>query len=354
MRKEYSNKEYSLYKELGDKFNIKGKEMKFTAIIGNPPYQMNTGTNFATPVYHLFFEAAKSLQPDYLTLIHPARFLFNAGATPKDWNNQMLNDKHLSVALYEANSLKIFSGVDIKGGVCITFRDKNNASGGLGGSFVPYEELGTVLEKVGEGGFDKIVGPRGGIKIKRWNDSFGRPRSYFPSNAFFLNEELFTEKPDDSHTIKIIGLEKGNNRVFRFTNRDLIEDPNIDKWKIFMTQANGSGAMGEVLSTPIIGAPLVGCTETFVRVGSFESEIEAENCMKYIKSKFCRALLSTLKITQANTKEKWKNIPIQNFAPNSDIDWTRSVSEIDKQLYQKYNLNENEISFIETQVKAME
>ena len=121
-----------------------------------------------------------------------------------------------------------------------------------------------------------------------------------------------------------------------------------------MTQATGSGAMGEVLSTPIIGAPLVGCTETFVRVGSFESEIEAENCMKYIKSKFCRALLSTLKITQANTKEKWKNIPIQNFAPNSDIDWTRSVSEIDKQLYQKYNLNENEISFIETQVKAME
>ena len=115
--------------------------MKFSAVVGNPPYQVTTDTNFATPVYHLFFEAAKSLGPNYVSLIHPARFLFNAGATPKEWNHQMLNDPHLSLPHYEPNSQKIFSGVDIKGGVCITLWDRDNESGGLGGSFVAHEEL---------------------------------------------------------------------------------------------------------------------------------------------------------------------------------------------------------------------
>jgi superfamily II DNA or RNA helicase len=344
---------YNLRKELVEKFNLKDKDMKFTAIVGNPPYQVTTDTNFSTPVYHLFFEAAKNLDPDYLSLIHPARFLFNAGATPKEWNEQMLNDQHLSVLLYEPNSQKIFSGVDIKGGVCITFWNKNNASGGLDGNFIAYKELETILKKVRVGGFDKIVGPRGGTKIKSWKDNYGRSRSYFPSNAFFLNPELFTKVKDVKHSIKIIGLEKGNKRSFKYTSIDLIDDPNIKKWKLFMPQANGSGAIGEVLSTPLIGQPLVGCTETFVRVGSFESEAEAQNCMKYIKTKFCRAVLGTLKITQANTKEKWKNVPLQDFTKKSDINWSKSISEIDNQLYIKYDLNKKEINFIETHVKAM-
>ena len=117
LRQENDYKGYNLNKELQEKFRTERNEVKFTAVIGNPPYQINTDTNFAVPVYHLFFDAAKSLSPDYLTLIHPARFLFNAGATPKEWNNKMLNDPHLSIPLYEPNSQKIFSGVDIKGGV---------------------------------------------------------------------------------------------------------------------------------------------------------------------------------------------------------------------------------------------
>lgn len=350
-RKSY--KDYSLRDELLEKFKIEDKAMKFTAIVGNPPYQINTGTNFATPVYHLFFEAAKSLGPDCVSLIHPARFLFNAGATPKEWNKQMLNDPHLSIALYEPNSQKIFSGVDIKGGVCVTLWNKNKPTGGLGGTFVGNGELRSILNKITEGGFDKIVGPRGGTKLKTIKDSFGRKRSYFPSNAFFLNEELFSRVPNSKHKIKIVGLEKGNKRSFRYTKTELIDDPHINKWKLFMPQANGSGEIGEVISSPLIGEPFSGCTETFVRVGSFESELEAQNCMKYIKTKFCRALLGTLKITQANTKEKWKNVPLQDFTNKSEIDWSKSVAEIDKQLYKKYGLNKEEIDFIETHVKPM-
>jgi hypothetical protein len=350
-------KDYNLKAELLEKFNLTSKDMKFTAVVGNPPYQVTTDTNFATPVYHLFFEVAKSLNPDYVSLIHPARFLFNAGATPKEWNKKMLNDPHLSVLRYEPNSQKIFSGVDIKGGVCITFWNKSSQVGGLGGGFVAYEELSTILKKVKVGGFDKIVGSRGGTFAKRWLDSYKRYRSYFPSSVFTTNSELFSENSDKLHQIKIIGL-VNNKRIERYVNEDLLDDKDLRKWKVFIPKSNGSGAIGEVLSTPLTGEPLTGepltgCTESFIQIGSFESKSEAINCLNYIKTKFCRAILGTLKVTQDNSKNTWKNVPLQDFTNKSDIDWLKSIPEIDKQLYVKYSLDKKEIDFIESHVKAM-
>lgn len=344
---------YNLREELQESFGIED-ELKFTAVVGNPPYQINTDTNFATPVYHLFFDAAKSLQPDYISLIHPARFLFNAGATPKEWNKQMLNDKHLSVPMYEADSGKVFSGVDIKGGVCITLWDKNNPSGGLGGQFFAFEELRTILEKTGGTGLDSIVSTAGGSPTIRYEDKLGRKRSYFRTSAFFDLPHVFSEDRNKEHPIKIVGLERGNKRSERYVSQDMLRDPNLRKWKVFLPESNGSGVIGEVMSTPLVGEPLVGCTESFIQIGAFDNETEAQNCMKYIKTKFCRALLGTLKITQHNPKSTWRNVPLQDFTAQSDIDWTQSVEKIDKQLYKKYGLSEKEVDFIETHVKAME
>ncbi|MFZ2545152.1 MAG: Eco57I restriction-modification methylase domain-containing protein, partial [Candidatus Saccharimonadales bacterium] len=296
LRQDSKYKGYNVHKELQEKFGTGAKEVKFTAVVGNPPYQINTDTNFATPVYHLFFEAAKSLDPDYVSLIHPARFLFNAGATPKEWNKQMLNDPHLSVPLYEPQSQKIFSGVDIKGGIAITLWDKNNPNGGLGGSFIAYEELQSILAKTKTGGFDEIVGSRGGTRAKRWLDSYDRYRSYFPSSVFTTNSELFSENKDEKHEIKLVGL-VNNKRIERYVGGDLVDDKDLRKWKVFLPKSNGSGAIGEVLSTPLTGEPLTGCTESFIQIGSFDSELEAQNCMNYIKTKFCRAMLGTLKVT---------------------------------------------------------
>src|SRR3990172_3249633 len=220
--------EYNIGKELQDKYELETNEMKFNAVVGNPPYQVNTDTNFSIPVYHLFFEVAKSLSPDYISLIHPARFLFNAGATPKDWNKQMLNDPHLSVPLYEPESERIFSGVDIKGGVCITFWDKSKTNGGLGGQFIAREEIRSILDKVSVGGVDKIVGPRGGTRAKRWLDSYKRYRSYLPSSVFTNSPELFVQTPDPSHTIRIIGL-VDNKRTERYISANLLDDTGLNK-----------------------------------------------------------------------------------------------------------------------------
>ena len=121
-----------------------------------------------------------------------------------------------------------------------------------------------------------------------------------------------------------------------------------------MPKSNGSGAIGEVLSTPLCGQPLCGHTQSFISIGAFNTQQEAESCLKYIKSKFARACLGILKVTQDNKKSTWKYVPLQNFTAESDIDWSVSIKEIDQQLYKKYGLSNEEIAFIESHIREME
>ena len=158
---------------------------------------------------------------------------------------------------------------------------------------------------------------------------------------------------DDNKYVQFLGLKEGK-RSYCWTREDYQDVPDsFYKYKIFIPKANGSGALGEVLSTPLIGEPLIGATETFLSIGMFDDFLEAANCLKYIKSKFTRVMLGILKITQDNTKTKWNYVPMQDFTPSSDIDWSQSVHDIDLQLYQKYGLDEKEIEFIESHVKEM-
>ena len=106
-------------------------------------------------------------------------------------------------------------------------------------------------------------------------------------------------------------------------------------------------------SVSSVGEPLIGSTETFISVGCFETQAEAEACLKYVKTKFARAMLGILKITAHVTPEKWTYVPLQDFTAGSDIDWGKSVAEIDRQLYKKYGLSEDEVAFIESKVKEM-
>lgn len=103
-----------------------------------------------------------------------------------------------------------------------------------------------------------------------------------------------------------------------------------------------------------MGTPLVGTTDTFLSIGLFDNNIEANNLLKYIKSKFARTMLGVKKITQHNPRATWIMVPMQNFTSKSDIDWSKSIPEIDQQLYKKYDLSKDEINFIETKVQAMD
>jgi type II restriction enzyme len=124
-------------------------------------------------------------------------------------------------------------------------------------------------------------------------------------------------------------------------------------YKVIVPRANGSGALGETLSSPVVLKPNEGYTQTFIGIGAFDNENEANNALKYLKTKFSRTMLSVLKNTQHNEKDTWRKVPLQDFTDNSDIDWSKAIPEIDKQLYKKYGLTQEEIDFIETNVKEM-
>ena len=348
---------------------VKGdKTMKFDFIIGNPPYQDETkGDNetYAPPTYHRFLDSAYTLS-DRVEMIHPARFLFNAGSTPKAWNEKMLTDPHLKVEFYEPDASKVFPGTDIKGGVAITYRDASHDFGAIG-TFTPFEELNTIKQKVCGTDFrplSEIVFSRTSYRLtevlhQEHPEAAGqlsKGHLYdMSTNIFELLPQVFSEKkPEDGKDyIQIYGREKGE-RVFRWIRKDYVNEPrNLCRWKVFVPAANGSGALGEVLTTPLIGEPLIGSTETFISVGCFETQAEAEACLKYVKTKFARAMLGILKITAHVTPEKWTYVPLQDFTAGSDIDWGRTIAEIDQRLYQKYGLSEEEVAFIESKVKEM-
>ncbi len=350
--------------------DLKGtKAMKFDFVIGNPPYQEETiGDNkgFAPPVYHHFLKESYKIA-NSVEMIHPARFLFNAGSTPKQWNEQMLNDPHLKVVFYEQKSSNVFPDTDIKGGVVVTYHDTRKNFGAIE-TFTSFEQLNHLLKKIlthkDFKSLSDIVVTRTAYRLteKMHRDhpeavsQLSNGHAYDMSTNIFerLPQIFFDQKPEDGFDyIKILGREN-NERTYKYIRRDYVNNvKNLDKYKIILPKSNGSGAIGEILSTPLIGNPLIGNTESFISIGAFDCLEEANAAFKYVKSKFARCALGILKTTQDNPPEKWKYVPLQDFTDKSDIDWSKSVREIDRQLYAKYGLSDDEIAFIEKNVKEM-
>ncbi|MGQ7659719.1 Eco57I restriction-modification methylase domain-containing protein [Streptococcus suis] len=344
--------------------------MKFDVVIGNPPYQEEGGAR-DEPIYHYFIEESYKIGNKAL-LITPARFLFNAGQTPKNWNNKMLNDEQVKVVKYWLKSNEVFSATDIKGGVAITYRDSENTFGKIG-TFTVFETLNSIVRK-GENRsdfspFSEIVYPQG---IYRFSNKFfedfpeaeqlqgkGTKNKIVSKSFTNFNFAFFNNVENEDEYVKILGR-SGTERTYKFIKKEYIDFPEpFINYNIFVPEANGSGALGEVLSTPLIGEPLIGepligHTDTFLTIGNVTTEFEANALLKYIKSKFARALLGVLKITQHNSRSTWAKVPLQDFTSSSDIDWSQSVAEIDAQLYKKYGLSQKEIDFIESKVREMD
>lgn len=342
------------------------KNKLFDFAIGNPPYQDDKKgeSNTATPVYHIFMDACYEVA-DKVELITLARFLFNAGYTPTEWNEKMLNDPHLKVLSYVADGKAVFPDNDIKGGVAITYRDQSQSFGAIR-IFTQYPEVNRILRKVGIAngfsGLDSIIVTSFAYHYTKnfYNENkqfIGRSSAGheydLQSNTFSVFPEAYSDKQTDEDQIRILGR-VDNRRCWRYINRRYVTKvSNLDSYKVFYPKATGKGTFGETLPEAIIGKPGDGNTVTFISIGSFHTEDDASNCIKYTKTKFARAMLSVLKVTQDNTPAKWKYVPLQDFTSSSDIDWSQSVKDIDQQLYRKYRLSDDEIEFIETHVKEM-
>lgn len=358
--------DYTLKDELLTKFNL-DKNMKFTAVVGNPPYQqIIEGRGDQPPIYHLFLEAAYNIS-DLVTMIHPARFLFNAGLTPKEWNKKMLNDVHLKVIMFEPDATKIFPTTSIPGGIAITYYDKKQTFTPIR-IFTSDPLLNSIMHKAAPGGSSlaSIVSSRGVYRLtdKALADipeiesiqSKGHSTDVGTSAFEILKDRVFFEtKPVDNDLyIQVYGL-MNSKRTFLWMKKSYLDYPvSLDQYKIFISKANGAALKnGTIIGEPIVADKGVGATETFLTIGGYENKVQAENLAKYIKTKFVRVLVSILKATPNNTRETWSKVPLQDFTKKSDIDWSKSVAEIDRQLYKKYKLDKSEIDFIEKNVKEM-
>lgn len=343
-------------------------DRKFDVVIGNPPYQEeSTGdAKHSLPVYHKFMDAAYKVGKRAV-LITPARFLFNAGYTPKDWNRKMLSDPHLSVPCYVPNSDVLFPGTDIKGGIAVTYRDDEREQEAIG-TFTKYTALNQVLYKVEDAEEDSVASVITSSRSYRYTDTMhadypelmdtmaaGEQYKVNTRTLEQLSVLYHEQQPTDDHGyVQVLGLIQ-NRRLTRWIRRDYVTGPeSFGAYKVVIPAANGSGKLGEVLSSPLVVGPKVAVTQTYITIGCFKAESEAEACLKYVKSKFARSLLGILKITQHNPAKVWKHVPLQDFTGDSDIDWTKSIPGIDRQLYAKYGLDADEIEFIESNVQPME
>ena len=367
------DKDFNLNKELANEFGLEGAGMlKFDAVVGNPPYQeMNTKNKMSRSIYPDFVRAAKMVG-NKVSLVMPARWMSGENGPYRETQgfiNTMISDNHLSNFTLFPSSLDVFKGVDIKGGICYWLWDENYNSmlvdysviedGVISSDKVSFQQfdniivrfpqLVSIINKV----FKKSVKDCSmKILVSSWNP-FG-----FVSDLFVKNNEKVSRiseeaKANDDYLIH--GLLKGK-RVQRYIpNFELKKNIEGAKaWKVFLPRANGSGVFGEVFSTPMIGTPMMICTDTFLQVGEFDNKTEAENLLKYIKTKFFRAMVGVKKTAVFNYKDCFEFVPLLDFEHEDDINWSSSVSELDQQLYEKYHLSNNEISFIETKVKPME
>ena len=320
--------------------------MTFDVIIGNPPYQLEDGGNSASarPIYHLFVEQAKKLNPRYMTMIIPARW-YTGGKGLDDFRANMLNDKHIRRIIDYTNSSDCFSGVDIAGGICYFLWDRDNSGlcdftnifGEKQSSttkslneydvFIRYPMADSIVHKV------KSKGEKNMSEIVSTRKPFGLATNAEPMEQGDLN----------------LRYNKGWAKYLR--NEIIVGKDIIDKWNVMISylssehagQPDKTGTF-RVLSTMELLPPGSICTETYLITGSFDTEEEASNEYNYLRTRFVRFLIVQAAISQHITRNSFQFVPLQDF---SEL-WT------DEKLYAKYHLTQEEIAFVESMIKPME
>lgn len=315
--------------------------MKFDVIIGNPPYQLSTAQKSAQaiPIYNHFVEQAKKLNPRYLTMIIPSRWLIG-GMRLDDFRESMLSDKKIRVLHDFENASECFTGVEIKGGVCYFLWDRDNP-----GDCKIYEHNeGKIIESerpLLEKGMDVYI--RKNEITSMFRKVQARKEPSFadicsPMKPFGLPTSFKEYTSYTPTAVKVFA-----NRKQGYIERAIItkNDSWINKWKLFVPKAIGIGNVRVDWIKPIIAEPGTCCTETYIVIGPFESKNEAENVYSYTQTRFFHVMLSLRKITQDTLQKTYSSIPMQDFSQA----WT------DEKLFKKYNLSVEEIDRIQKLVR---
>lgn len=349
--------------------------MKFDVIIGNPPYQLNVGntkgnSSKARAIYHLFISQAIKLNPQYLCMIVPSRWMTRTTeGIPDDWVSEMLESNKFRVIHDFEDSKDCFPGVDIKWGGGNYFLWQSNFAGKCS-YFFHSASQNTVETRV-----DYLDSTKSGIVIrdpkaysiikkisKKEGPYFLSPIKNFTSlvspKDFFTNKEVLTSSWEGyqsrkSNTVYIKYYLNKNIHQRDYGWISLQDVPknqaSIPLRKIFIPAAAGSGNDSQVLGRPFLGEPNSVCSQTYLVIGYDPqkhkfTDLECENIISYITTKFFRYLVSIKKKTQNGPRGVYQFVPLQDFS----VKWT------DEKLYKKYELTGEEINLIETLISPME